>query len=151
MSETPTLDAARRCLQDLGVLEQLGNYGLDADLYRAGMPAAVQPIGSWHAFGAGRDIDFVVYCNVFTLEYSVDLLVEQGYTRSSTPEHPEGYPENDVFVALRKGMLNVLLTANERFYERSGMAYELVCALNLRNKRDRVIVHQIVVDGGLHG
>jgi len=120
-----------------------------AHLYAAKVVAAVQPIGSYHAFGEGRDIDFVVLSTGFvTKEEAADALVDVGYVRSSP--NGERYPVSDDFIAMRMGDFNLLVTDDHAFFVNSKKAFEVVCKLNLTDKADRIVVHQIIVDGGVH-
>jgi hypothetical protein len=135
MSETPTTDVM-------------------SDLYTAGLVAELQPIGSWHAFGEGQDIDYVVFVYGYPdipnpMQYAVDQLIDEGYTVSSSAT-PSSSNSGDNFTAMRKGRVNLLVTVDKDFRENSRRAFEVVCALNLRDKSDRIKVHQIIVDGGLH-
>ena len=120
-----------------------------AHLYTAKVVAAVQPIGSYHAFGEGEDIDFVVLSTLVTKEDAADALVSVGYVLSS-PDGEGSGGGSDAFIAMRKGDFNLLVTDDHAFYIDSKTAFEVVCALNLTDKADRIKVHQIIVDGGLH-
>ena len=118
-----------------------------ADLYRAKLLVDVIPIGSYHAFGVGHDKDYVLLVkDLVTLEGAVDCLKDHGYTVSS-PESAEGYGDSDLFIAMRNGDLNVLVTDDHGFAERSRAAFDVVRVLNLRDKGARIAVHKIVVDG----
>lgn len=119
-----------------------------ADLYRAKLMVDVIPIGSYHAFGEGHDKDYVLLVKEFLpLDDVVDCLDEQGYTVSSPDRGEDGYGESDVFIAMRKGELNVLVTDDYGFAERSRAAFDVVRVLRLHDKQDRIAVHKVVVDG----
>lgn len=133
------------------------------DLYRAKIPGCnVIPIGSYHAFGFGKDKDYVIHiewpvrlpAQPVSLDdpvhNAIEALKDQGYRVTSIaldPEEEGSGAGSDTFTAMRKDDLNLLVTSDRNFAERSKAAFHVVCALQLTRKEDRVRVHQIVVDG----
>lgn len=124
---------------------------LVADLYKEKLLPSIAPIGSYHAFGEGRDKDFVLYFSPLTdmpVDEAVEILESLGYKNNSrTPQNDEDYPEDDHFVAMRKDDINLMVTDDLQFYINSKRAFNVVCGLSLTSKADRILVHQIVVDG----
>ena len=99
-------------------------------------------IGSYHAFGEGNDMDFVVL--VDDGHAAVDALEELGFTNSQNSEYVNF---NDEFVAMRRGAVNLMVTPSQQFYADSVKAFLVCKVLKLHEKGDRIRVHQIVVDG----
>lgn len=60
----------------------------------------------------------------------------------------EGVPENEsLWTAIRKGFLNLMLTHDKAFFDKFVAATEVCKALKLTEKKDRVMVCQIVREG----
>lgn len=132
-------------------------------LYKEKILCSVTEIGSFHAFGEGADKDFVILVykgdgmprlpgdlkpQVSNLDTAMELLAEHGFKCTTVePSDDENYPESDHFKTMRKDDLNLMVTEEREFFANSVTAFEVVKALNLRNKADRIKVHQIVVDG----
>lgn len=118
---------------------------LYAGLYAAKLQYNVIPIGSWHAFGEGRDIDYVVWnmSPTETIHDSIAALTDIGFDVTLS----EYICDDDVFVCMRMDDINLMVTHDQDFAEKSALAFQLVRALDLREKADRIKVHQIIVDG----
>lgn len=54
---------------------------------------------------------------------------------------------DDSWCAVRKGHVNLIITKDEEFFDRTEMATKLIIRLHLTEKHDRQAVHKIVVDG----
>lgn len=114
------------------------------DLYKAKIVAEYAAIGSYHAFGEGADRDYVVL--VRDQEEASGILADYGYTRTQDPNGGSGNG-NDHFIAMRKEDINLMVTQDREFFNLSQRAFYVVKVLNLRDKGDRIRVHQLVVDG----
>jgi hypothetical protein len=103
-------------------------------------------IGSYHAFGEGNDMDFVVL--VDDGHAALDVLLELDFTRSENSDYDDF---NDDFVAIRRGKVNLMVTPSQQFYDDSVKAFLVCKVLKLHNKGDRIRVHQLVVDSRPEG
>jgi len=115
-------------------------------LYKNKLQYNVIPIGSWHAFGEGRDIDYVLWnmSPVENIHDSVAALMDLGFEITTEG----GYEiDEDEFVCMRKDDINLMVTHDQEFAENSALAFRIVQALDLREKADRIKVHRIIVDG----
>lgn len=92
-----------------------------------------------------NDIDFAVllWPNVTPAEFCADLR-GQGFASCSKYEHMP--PESD-WLSVRNGMLNLMVTANRKFFDGYVTAMQVCLALHLTDKRDRILVCKIVRDG----
>lgn len=97
--------------------------------------------------GEGNDLDVVMLVDylpgsVKHLELSYD-----GWELCGD----ESYESKGMFVAYRKGNLNIILCADSEYYSRWEVARRLCSALRanfgLATRDVRVLVHQIIVDG----
>jgi len=90
------------------------------------------------------DIDYICICDG-ELSQAIDLLTGAGY--SVTDYDDEDYPEDSVFITFRKDKINLIVTADEDFYNKFVAATEVAKHLNLLKKSDRVMLFQAVLYG----
>lgn len=118
---------------------------LRSELYKNKIMGSLTPIGSYFAFGAGRDMDAVLLVPQPELTSAAISLVELGFSPTQGDEGSGA--GGDHFEAYRRDRWNILLTSTVKFAIDSRKAFEIVKLLNLREKQDRINVHKIIVDG----
>jgi hypothetical protein len=104
-------------------------------------------IGSWqiqHPQITPKDKDYLVLIpwNKSLLSM-VTLLREEGWELCGKDEYN---PEEDCFLALRKGEFNLIVTNDSAWYNLSLAAQKVCEHLRLHNKEDRVFVFETVRD-----
>lgn len=88
------------------------------------------------------DEDYVLL--VENVVNTCDHLIRLGFT------HCSRYPNLEhKFVALRKGAINFIITADEVYYIRYVAATDLAKRLNLTNKSDRINLFHVILDGNV--
>ena len=113
------------------------------------IPKAVRArlIGSAMYLPTPSDIDVLVQVLPSTSLRTIhDTLCDKGFTSCSNYDEQFG-PDQGETIILRDAFLNLIVTRNEKFYERFGAAMEVCKALTLTEKVDRVTVCKIVRDG----
>lgn len=93
-----------------------------------------------------RDFLVLVPFKQTVLSKLVETLRGDGFNLEGRGEH---YQDSAVatFFSLRRDDLNLIMTANERFAQRHGVATALCRRLNLMNKGDRIALFQAVLYG----
>jgi len=103
---------------------------------------SAQLVGSEYVFGEGKDTD-VLWLTKDAVAART-YLIEHGYDCESDtrPEY------NDAkFYSLRQGRVNILVCADEEYYDLTLRAVEVCKYLQLADRDQRVMVHKIVRDG----
>lgn len=129
-------------MKDLNeVLEFLDGNGVFGPYHRIGSTYTCSPAPT------DTDTDYVVYANALLSE-AASTLDDLGFAFDASV-----YPDSDekwfsAKLRLDDGVLvNLIVTDHVSFYENSIKAADVCRALNLLDRKDRVLVHQIVVDG----
>jgi hypothetical protein len=119
---------------------------LMSELYSNKLHVRVYGIGSYHAFGDGKDVDYVV--GIVDDADKQDLL-DLGFVETSPDADPEleSGTAGDHFFTMRRDDVNLIVTKDPQFFDDSIKAFHVVKKLALTSKADRIAVHQIVVDG----
>lgn len=55
--------------------------------------------------------------------------------------------QDDKWGAIRKGVVNLIVTVDEGWYTRAKMANEVCVALKLKDKGDRIVTYRVIRDG----
>lgn len=85
------------------------------------------------------DVDFMVYHT----EEVGEVLVATGYTESHWTNY-FGSTESFEFRAWRKGVINVVTTANRTLYDRNAVATHICKRYNVLQKYHRVLIYEVV-------
>ena len=95
--------------------------------------------------GAVSDSSYLDYMFfVMSLKHAVKTLEELGFaTFAYTKDDFESYQ----FLSLRRGLINVLLTASSDFFEDFKLATRVATKLGLTHKDDRVTLFQAILYG----
>lgn len=96
-------------------------------------------VGSTYILGEGQDMDFAVLVSCIADGMEALDLAGYKYTGGCSGEE-------DDFFTLRKGDVNVILTADEDFFDNFMSASEICKALQLTSKWQRVAVHRIIMN-----
>lgn len=103
--------------------------------------ADIRPAGSRYVCNPpvlGTDIDFLVYCD----DGAIDNLIIYGYIETKMK-----YGGSKPITCFRRGKVNVITTKDRDYFIAFEVATHLVKQFNLRNKLDRVALHEIVRGG----
>lgn len=108
--------------------------------------ALYEPVGSSvtvSPYGEGEDIDWLVWFESKNdeVQFIFDLAAA-GFK----PEGSQNY-DPDLFVSYKKGTENFILTYKAEFFDAFIKARNLCQFLNLKNKEDRIAVHQAIIKG----
>lgn len=95
-------------------------------------------VGSTYILGEGNDVDIMWLVSDY--QEATRLLIKDGY------EYDKDY-EDDRFASLRKGEVNVIVTAEEERYRNTLIAAEVCKYLKVAERDDRIAVHRIIRDG----
>lgn len=76
------------------------------------------------------------YCDI------TNWLTSRGYRKEGYNNYSGG---NSLFTSYRKGLVNILVTEDFRFYKRWGVATEVCRYLNITDRNTRVGVHRIIL------
>ena len=87
------------------------------------------------------DVDYIVVFH----EGLCEKLTALGYTQ--TPDPDQEYPNSSVAACFRKGHANVIAVITERAFHQWEMATLLAAAMNLQEKRQRVLLFQFLTEG----
>jgi len=108
--------------------------------------ALFEPVGSSvtvSPYGEGEDIDWLVWFESEQDEAKFIMdLAAQGFMQDGT----QGY-DPDLFVSYKKGTENFILTYKAEFFDAFIKARNLCQFLNLKNKEDRIAVHEAIIKG----
>jgi len=122
---------------------------IDATTHAMTVPGhvACALVGSVAMFEEGNDLDFSVLVAVEDIKEYLTCHREEGKAL-----HGWAYTDYDTdgprqWAALRKGHVNLLITNSKEHHEGNITATQVCKALDLRDKRKRIIVHRIVRDG----
>ncbi len=110
-----------------------------------GMVARVAPVGSritCDPAPADTDEDWLIL-DQFGID---DRLIEQGFAREGGPEFYTGN-DNGEFRSWRRGDINLIVTPDDKFYDRFITATKLATRFNLMQKDDRIALFQAVLYG----
>lgn len=100
---------------------------------------AFSRMGSSLVVANPKDVDFVVLIQ----EDAPNLRWPfPDYTACAAEDYGD-----DSWCALRNGHVNIIVTKDEDFFDRTEVATKLIIRLHLTEKHDRQAVHKIVVDG----
>jgi hypothetical protein len=114
--------------------------------------ASIYPTGSryvCHPPVLVTDVDFIVY-HPYDVPFVAGLLAG-GYKYSNHPEYHCSDAQNNVFYSYRKGVENLIVTSDRDFADEYRVATDICKRWNLRQKYDRVTVHEIVRGNGYAG
>lgn len=89
----------------------------------------------------GADEDYLV--DVYNLEAVQIALELEGFERDGM----EQYEGTSLFISMRKGAVNLIITEDTPFYERFLVATYAAWRLNLLSKEDRIMLFQAVLYG----
>ena len=93
-----------------------------------------------------KDIDyFVVYSDALYKK-----LDEQGWARTEHARDRD-YPNDSVVQTWRLGKFNIIMLRNERDYKRWLIATQLLQAMRLQEKEQRVVLFQFITEGCIRG
>lgn len=131
---------------------------VDASTWLAAMPCCVKKfalVGSSLYVSDPKDVDIAV---LLTDKMTVSAWCEDRENKTPLGTHnPMGdnwrncceqyeRQKDDDWQALRKGNVNLLVTADESWFDDMVTASEVCAALNLERKSDRVRVHRVIRD-----
>lgn len=97
-------------------------------------------VGSVYILGEGNDLDVLVRAE--DANDAMDRLETEGYRPTGNPSG-----EEDDFLTLRKGHINVIVTQSQEFFDNFLEAAEVCKLLKLTSKQDRIAVHRVLMDG----
>lgn len=99
------------------------------------------PIGSRYTCNPPvMDTDRDTLCLVTNVQDAEERLLKEGWTPCYNGEYVGTY-----FKAFRKGEDNYVVTAHEEFFDRYVIAAEVSRSLNLKEKADRIKVHNACI------
>lgn len=94
--------------------------------------------------GSGAYADDAKDVDIMILVYDRDPYLEQcmakGFIGLPNPDYP------DEWVSLKRGPVNLLITADDKYFLESQKAAWVCQGLQLKTRKERVIVHRIIVD-----
>lgn len=105
-----------------------------------------EPVGSsvtCYPYGQGEDIDWLVW---FESEQDEADFIMDLAAAGFKPDGSQHY-DPDLFVSYKKGTENFILTYKAEFFDAFIKARNLCQFLNLKNKEDRIAVHQAIIKG----
>ena len=114
----------------------------------ADLATAVRPVGSRVTCSPpvlDTDADFLVLVPAPRLALAQYTLRDEGFTAGTDNEYSDPEGEAPRFFASRKGVVNIILTADLDFYNAFMAATAVAKRLNLPNKADRVALFQAVL------
>lgn len=109
-----------------------------AELYSHKFDGQILAMGSYHAFGKGRDVDYTILMK--DGEEAKRFFDELGYEFNQAGRYAG---DDDRFFTMRKGDVNLIITTDPFIFERNRIAFDIVKALQLTDRDQRVLVHQI--------
>lgn len=101
-----------------------------------------QMVGSCLYHPSPKDIDFIVL--VDKPDFSVARWMFGDEFELCGGEYDD---QDSKWGAIRKGLVNLIVTVDEAWYERMLLASRVCEALELMDKGDRIVVHRVVRDG----
>jgi hypothetical protein len=101
-------------------------------------------VGSTFILGEGKDVDWLFL--VPDMREAAAFLLRKGWLNESGEPYPD---EEDGFLSLRAGNVNVLLTQNVSFYEDFETAAHVCKLLKVADRNTRVKVHRAILYGEL--
>lgn len=110
----------------------------------------IEPAGSRHTNGDGRDQDYLVWCPADQLPHVEADLLDCGWTPESgqLEYRPEGSAANDApFGSWRKGELNIILTDRREFAELHRLGTAVLKQIKLDDKDARKYVMYAILYG----
>lgn len=107
-------------------------------LHRLPVHMEASLVGSTYILGEGNDVDIMWLVSDY--QEATRLLIKDGY------EYDKDY-EDDRFASLRKGEVNVIVTAEGLRYRNTLIAAEVCKYLKVWERDDRIAVHRIIRDG----
>jgi len=93
------------------------------------------------------DDDYIVLAEAGA-DRAAGRLLKAGFAETS---NGNDYPDDGVFMTLRRGDVNIVLTEDREFFGRFVAATEIAKRLNLRHKPDRLALFQAVLYGNTAG
>lgn len=107
-------------------------------------------VGTCFINGEGQDVDILIL-TLTDLDDTASGLKEQGWAASTSEE----YPSDAGWFAARKGLINLLITADEEFYwamsKGADVCRNLVAAgkIDAKDKDARIIIHRTLTGEAL--
>lgn len=102
---------------------------------------AIEMVGSARYLPDPKDVDYVIlFDSPQLMSTAAEVLMDEGWTPESQ------YFGTGVFFVLRQGHFNFILTATATWYSDYIVAAKTCETLLLKEKRDRIIVNQIIRD-----
>lgn len=91
----------------------------------------------------GTDDDYVVKT------YDKASFLDEASANGWAVHSDDDYPEDDDFVSVRLGDVNLIVTEQDEFYGRFVTATNIARAMNLTNKDDRISLFQGILYGNI--
>lgn len=125
-TKTPTVGEVKDLLPSLAV-EATGS--------RVICPPAIVPIGS--------DYDFAVLAS--DLKSAFDTLIARDFTAGESMNGESEIREGTKFLSLKRGLMNVIVTADKEFHDLFMLATRTATKLGLNNRQDRITLFQAIL------
>lgn len=102
------------------------------------LPRSVELIGSATYIPEPQDVDIMIL--VYDRDPYLEQCASKGFIGLPNPDYP------DEWVSLKRGGVNLLITSDDKYFLDSQVAAWVCQGLGLQTRKQRVIVHRIIVD-----
>lgn len=107
---------------------------------------SIKPVGSrvtCSQYSDEADYDHLVLCE--KLDHAVTIFQREGFATNSSLEIK--YVRMPEFVSMRRGMLNLLITEEQQFFDKFMLATHVAKTLDILDKQHRICLFQAILYG----